>query len=103
MSFNNVQTEHEPTSTATAIAIATEKKVEEKENKVEAILELNTLMTKFKKINTNENTIKPGIHNSQNQNSQNQNSQMIQMSEDIAFIKKSVIELTEKINKLMNI
>jgi hypothetical protein len=103
VSFNNVQTEHEPTSTATAIAIATEKKVEEKENKVEAILELNTLMTKFKKINTNENTIKPGIHNSQNQNSQNQNSQMIQMSEDIAFIKKSVIDLTEKINKLMNI
>jgi hypothetical protein len=108
VSFNNVQTEHEPTSTATAIAIATEKKVEEKENKVEAILELNTLMTKFKKINTNENTIKPGIHNSQNQNSQNQNSQnqnsqMIQMSEDVAFIKKSMIELTAKINKLMNV
>ena len=95
VSFNNVQTEHEPTATATATTTATE--VEEK--KVEATLELNTLMTKFKKINTNENTIKPpGIHNSQNQNSQ-----IIQMSEDIAFIKKSMIELTEKINKLMNI
>lgn len=88
VSFNNVQTEHEPT--------ATEVEVEEK--KVEATLELNALMTKFKKINTNENTNKPGI-----QNSQNQNSQMIQMSEDIAFIKKSMIELTEKINKLMNV
>lgn len=98
VSFNNVQTEHEPTSTATAIAIATEKKVEEKENKVEAILELNTLMTKFKKINTNEN-----INKTSTQNSQNQNSQMIQMSEDVAFIKKSMIELTAKINKLMNV
>ena len=88
VSFNNVQTEHEPTA----------REVEVEEKKVEATLELNALMTKFKKINTNENTNKPGI-----QNSQNQNSQMIQMSEDIAFIKKSMIELTEKINKLMNI
>jgi hypothetical protein len=88
VSFNDVQTEHEPT--------ATEIEVEEKE--VEATLELNALMTKFKKINTHENTSKPSI-----QNGQNQNSQMIQMSEDIAFIKKSVMELTEKINKLMNV
>ena len=59
-------------------------------------------MTKFKKINTNENTSKPSIQNGQNgQNSQN--GQLIQMSEDIAFIKKSMIELTEKINKLMNV
>ena len=88
VSFNNVQTEHEPT--------ATEVEVEEK--KVEATLELNALMTKFKKINTNENTSKSSI-----QNGQNQNSQLIQMSEDIAFIKKNMIELTEKINKLMNV
>jgi hypothetical protein len=46
VSFNNIQTEHEPT--------ATEVEVEEK--KVEATLELNTIMTKLKKINTNENT-----------------------------------------------
>ena len=88
VSFNNVQTEHEPTTT--------EVEVEEKE--VETTLELNALMTKFKKINTNENTSRPGI-----QSDQNQNSQMIQISEDIAFIKKSMIELTEKLNKLMNI
>jgi hypothetical protein len=55
-------------------------------------------MTKLKKINTTENTNKTSI-----QNNQNQNSQMIQIFEDIAFIKKSIIELTEKINKLMNI
>jgi hypothetical protein len=94
VSFNNVQTEHEPTTTATATAT----EVEEEEKKVKATLELNTLMTKFKKINTTENTNKTSI-----QNNQNQNSQMIQMFEDIAFIKKSMIELTEKINKLMNI
>jgi len=89
VSFNNIQTEHEPTAT-------TEVEVEEK--KVEATLELNALMTKFKKINTNENTSKSSI-----QNGQNQNGQLIQMSEDIAFIKKNMIELTEKINKLMNV
>ena len=50
-------------------------------------------MTKFKKINTNENTSKPSI----------QNGQIMQMSEDIAFIKKNMIELTEKINKMMNV
>lgn len=92
VSFNNIQTEHEPT--------ATEVEVEEKE--IEATLELNALMTKFKKINTNENTSKPSIQNSQN-GQNGQNSQNSQMSEDIAFIKKSMIELTEKINKLMNI
>lgn len=97
VSFNNVQTEHEPTTTATATATEVEE-VEEEEKKVKATLELNTLMTKFKKINTTENTNKTSI-----QNNQNQNSQMIQIFEDIAFIKKSMIELTEKINKLMNI
>ena len=86
VSFNNIQTEHEPTAT-------TEVEVEEK--KIEATLELNALMTKFKKINTNDNTSKSSI--------QNQNGQLIQMSEDIAFIKKNMIELTEKINKLMNV
>jgi hypothetical protein len=85
VTFNNIQTEHQPT--------ATEVEVEEKEVEVEATLELNSLMTKFKKINTNENTNKTGI----------QNSQMIQISEDVAFIKKSIIELTEKINKMMNV
>jgi hypothetical protein len=55
-------------------------------------------MNKFKKINTTENTNKTSI-----QNSQNQNGQIIQISEDVAFIKQSIIELTEKINKLMNV
>lgn len=88
MSFNNIQTEHQPTE-------STEVEVEEKEVEVEATLELNALMTKFKKINTNENTNKTGIQNSQGQ--------IKQISEDVAFIKKSIIELTEKINKLMNV
>jgi len=88
VSFNNIQTEHQPTE-------STEVEVEEKEVEVEATLELNALMTKFKKINTNENTNKNGVQNSQGQ--------MIQISEDVAFIKKSIIELTEKINKLMNV
>ena len=101
VSFNNVQIEHESTE-STEVEVE-EKEVEEKEVEVEATLKLNALMTKFKKINTSENTNKTGIQNSQNQNSQNQNSQMIQMSEDIAFIKKSIIELTEKINKMMNV
>ena len=87
VSFNNVKTEHEP--------IAREEKEVEA---TEATLNLNTLMNKFKKINTTENTNKTSI-----QNSQNQNSQIIQMSEDVAFIKQSIIELTEKINKLMNV
>ena len=100
VSFNNIQTEHEPTATEVEEKEVEEKEVEEKE--IEATLELNALMTKFKKINTNENTSKPSIQNGQNgQNSQN--GQLIQMSEDIAFIKKSMIELTEKINKLMNV
>ena len=116
VSFNNVQIEHESTE-STEVEVeekeVEEKEVEEKEVEVEATLKLNALMTKFKKINTSENTNKTGIQNSQNQNSQNQNSQnqnsqnqnsqMIQMSEDIAFIKKSIIELTEKINKMMNV
>lgn len=97
VSFNNIQTEHEPTATEVEEKELEEKQVEEKE--IEATLELNTLMTKFKKINTNENTSKPSIQNGQN----SQNGQLIQMSEDIAFIKKSMIELTEKINKLMNV
>ena len=101
VSFNNVQIEHESTE-STEVEVE-EKEVEEKEVEVEATLKLNALMTKFKKINTSENTNKTGIQNSQNQNSQNQNSQMIHMSEDIAFIKKSIIELTEKINKMMNV
>ena len=88
VSFNNIQTEHQPTE-------STEVEVEEKEVEVEATLELNALMTKFKKINKKENTNKTGIQNSQNQNNQ--------ISEDVAFIKKSIIELTEKINKLMNV
>jgi len=99
VSFNNIQTEHEPMTIEVEEVREVEKvrEVEEVREVKEATLELNALMTKFKKINTNENTNKTGV-----QNSQNQNSQMIQISEDVAFIKKSIIELTEKINKLMN-
>jgi len=91
VSFNNVKTEHEPIATEATEA------TEEKEEK-EATLDLNALMNKFKKINTTENTNKTSI-----QNNQNQNGQIIQISEDVAFIKQSIIELTEKINKLMNV
>jgi len=53
-------------------------------------LEINTLFNKFKKINTTTNN--------QNNNQNNNNNLMIQMSEDIAFIKKSIIELVRSMS-----
>ena len=59
----------------------------------ETALELNALMNKFKKINTNKN--------SQNVNNNNNNNNLIiQLSEDITFIKNSLIELSEKIKNM---
>jgi hypothetical protein len=94
VSFNNVQTEHEPIATEATETTETTESTESTEA-TEATLDLNALMTKFKKINTTtENTNKTSI-----QNNQNQNSQIIKISEDVAFIKQSIIELTEKINE----
>ena len=59
-------------------------------------LEINTLLNKFKKINTPTNNQNNIQNNSQN-NSQNSNL-MIQMSEDIAFIKKNIIELVRSMS-----
>ena len=59
-------------------------------------LEINTLLNKFKKINTPTNNQNNIQNNSQN-NSQNSNL-MIQMSEDIAFIKKNIIDLVRSMS-----
>ena len=88
VSFNHIQIEHEH--------------VNEDENEREsrdeppaaaaahpnasATLEINTLFNKFKKINTTSNQ-------TNNQNNNQNNNIIIQMSEDIAFIKKSITEL----------
>lgn len=96
VSFNTIQIEHEdvgeydeyererdaPTATPiTSTAHTTQT--------ITPTLELNNLLNKFKKINTTTNT------NTQNntQNSNQNNNMIIQMSEDIAFIKKGITEL----------
>jgi len=63
---------------------------ESESESTETALELNTLMNKFKKINTNKNIIQNG----------NNGNLIIQMSEDITFIKNSLIELSEKIKNM---
>ena len=63
-------------------------------------LEINTLFHKFKKINTTTKSQNNSQDNSQN-NSQNSNlnsNLIIQMSEDIAFIKKNIIELVRSMS-----
>ena len=69
---------------------------ESESESTERALELNTLMNKFKKINTNKNI----IQNGQNVNNGNNGNLIIQMSEDITFIKNSLIELSEKIKNM---
>jgi len=72
----------------------------------ETALELNTLMNKFKKINTNKNNIQSVNNNDSNNNNNNNNNNdknknlIIQMSEDIIFIKNRLIELSEKIKTI---
>jgi hypothetical protein len=92
VSFNVVTPEDEPVSSSTTTTI-TEPEL------TETALELNAIMNKFKKINTNKNS----IQNSQsvnNINNNNNNNLIIQMSEDITFIKNKLIELTEKIKNM---
>ena len=80
-------------------------------NSTETALELNALMNKFKKINTNKNSIQSVNTNTNNTNTNNNNTNttntntntnnlIIQMSEDITFIKNSLIELSEKIKNM---
>ena len=69
---------------------------ESESESTERALDLNTLMNKFKKINTNKNI----IQNGQNVNNGNNGNLIIQMSEDITFIKNSLIELSEKIKNM---
>ena len=68
-------------------------------NSTETALELNALMNKFKKINTNKNSIQ-SVNTNTNTNTNNTNNLIIQMSEDITFIKNSLIELSEKIKNM---
>lgn len=99
VSFNHIQIEHEHVDEhvdedvyksryeAAAAAVPPS---------VNTTLEINTLFNKFKKINTTTNNQNNNQNNSQN-NSQNSNL-MIQMSEDIAFIKKNIIELVRSMS-----
>jgi hypothetical protein len=82
VSFNHIQIEHEHVhehedNFSAPAAPAVPPPPPSNEN---TTLEINTLFNKFKKITTPTNN-------------QNNNNLMIQMSEDIAFIKKSMIEL----------
>jgi hypothetical protein len=82
VSFNHIQIEHEHVhehedNFSAPAAPAAPPPPPSNEN---TTLEINTLFNKFKKITTPTNN-------------QNNNNLMIQMSEDIAFIKKSMIEL----------
>jgi hypothetical protein len=89
VSFNvETEPEDEPVSSSTTIT---------EPESTETALELNAIMNKFKKINTNKNS----IQNSQSvNNNNNNNSLIIQMSEDITFIKNMLIELSEKIKTM---
>ena len=94
VSFNVVTPEDEPVSSSTTTTI-TEPEL------TETALELNAIMNKFKKINTNKNSIQNSQSvNNNNINNNNNNNLIIQMSEDITFIKNKLIELTEKIKNM---
>ena len=89
VSFNvETEPEDEPVSSSSSTTMT-------EPESTETALELNTLMNKFKKINTNKNSIQ-GVNNNNNNN----NNSIIQMSEDITFIKNKLIELTEKIKNM---
>ena len=100
VSFNvKTEPEDEPPILSTMTMTMSESESES----IETALELNTLMNKFKKINTNKNIIQNGqnVNNSNNSNNSNNNNNLIiQMSEDITFIKNSLIELSEKIKNM---
>ena len=95
VSFNHIQIEHEHVDEhvdedvyksryeAAAAAVPPS---------VNTTLEINTLFNKFKKINTTTNSQNNNQNNNQNSNL------MIQMSEDIAFIKKNIIELVRSMS-----
>lgn len=90
VSFNvETEPEDEPVSSLSSTTMT-------EPESTETALELNTLMNKFKKINTNKNS----IQNSQSVNNNNNNNLIIQISEDITFIKNRLIELSEKIKTM---
>ena len=91
VSFNvETEPEDEPVSSSSSTTMT-------EPESTETALELNTLMNKFKKINTNKNSIQ-SVNNNNNNN--NNNNLIIQMSEDITFIKNRLIELSEKIKTI---
>ena len=91
VSFNvETEPEDEPVSSSSSTTMT-------EPESTETALELNTLMNKFKKINTNKNSIQ-SVNNNNNNN--NNNNLIIQMSEDIIFIKNRLIELSEKIKTM---
>ena len=100
VSFNiETEPEDEPVSSSSSTTMT-------EPESTETALELNTLMNKFKKINTNKNSIQNSQSvnnnniNNNNINNNNNNNLIIQMSEDITFIKNRLIELSEKIKTM---
>ena len=90
VSFNHIQIEHEHHEHLDEPASAPPS--------TNTTLEINTLFNKFKKINTTTNNQTNSQNNNQNNNQTNNNNLMIQMSEDIAFIKKNIIELVRSMS-----
>lgn len=102
VSFNHIpiEDEHEHENVYKSRYEAPAAAVPPSANTTNTTLEINTLFNKFKKINTTTNSQNNSQNNSQTNsqtNSQN-NNLMIQMSEDIAFIKKNIIDLVRSMS-----
>ena len=91
VSFNHIQVEHEHHEHVDEHEYEPASAPPNANTNTNTTLEINTLFNKFKKINT-------PTTNNQNNNQNNNNNLMIQMSEDIAFIKKSIIELVRSMS-----
>ena len=90
----NVETEPEDQQVSSSTTIT-------EPESTETALELNALMNKFKKINTNKNSQNVNNNDSNNNNNNDKNNNLIiQLSEDITFIKNSLIEISEKIKNM---
>ena len=90
VSFNHIQVEHEHHEHVDEHEYEPASAPPNANTNINTTLEINTLFNKFKKINTPTNN--------QNNNQNNNNNLMIQMSEDIALIKKSIIELVRSMS-----
>lgn len=103
VSFNHIPIEHEHEHEHENVYKSRDEPSAAVPPSANTTLEINTLFNKFKKINTTTNGQNNSQNNNQNNNqnnsqNNNNNNLMIQMSEDIAFIKKSIIELVRSMS-----